>query len=155
MYLLELTFLKVETEARIREKALFANNERKVRTFETSWKICHLFQQIHQREKTWKMMVYSSPLILLLAGFGLLFMPHCSLINACARNIQNWSQSLNHSLLFFLFFLFFFYPPLKKCPCFPLKCECICMGRRKQVYQQLSEDSSSPPPSSCQSINSS
>lgn len=46
-------------------------------------------------------------------------------------------------------------PPLKKCPCFPLKCEHICMGRRKQVYQQLSEDSSSPPPSLCQSINSS
>lgn len=36
VYLLELSFLKVETEARIREKGPFANNERKVRTFETS-----------------------------------------------------------------------------------------------------------------------
>lgn len=52
MYLLKLTFLRVETELKVREKWPLANSEKKIRTFEISGKVGHLLQQIHQREKT-------------------------------------------------------------------------------------------------------
>lgn len=103
MYLLKLTFLRVETELKMREKWPLANSERKIRTFEISGKVGHLFQQIHQREKTWKMMVFSSPPNLILVVFGLLLMSCCSLTQVYFKNTKKLSQSLNRSLLIFFF----------------------------------------------------
>lgn len=118
MYLLELTFLKVETEAMTMVKWSFANNES-----ENFWDIIKsmpFFQQIHQREKTWKMMVYASPSILL----GLLLMLWSLLTDVCVRNNKKWSQSLNQSLLFF--------PPTEEMPIFSFKMWVYMLEKEKQ-----------------------